>query len=204
MPETIHDFVRADRAALGRRPSKLAQIGVANALTGVRAAASVALLAVACEWMSGALPFDAAHRWATVALALAAFATDGLDGFLARRHGRASAFGARFDLESDALLVLALALLVFASAQAGHFVLLSGAMRYLFVAAGLLWPALRAPLPPSVRRKAICVAQTALLIAALLPPVPPPAGAALAALGLALLLYSFAADCAGRLSAARA
>lgn len=210
MPETIHDFVRpsASRPAAARPAlllwGRLRRFGIANAVTAARAAASAFLLAAWAEFESGIVALDPVRRWAIVALALAAFASDGVDGFLARRSGIASAFGARFDMETDAFLVLVLSLLVFAAGQAGAFVLLSGALRYLFVAAGHLWPPLRAPLPPSFRRKAICVLQTALLIAALLPPVPPAMGQAFAALGLALLLYSFAADCAGRLSAARA
>ena len=137
------------------------------------------------------------------ALAALALASDGVDGWLARRRGLASNFGARFDMETDALLVLALALLVAATGQAGSFVLLSGALRYLFVAAGRVVPALAVPLPPSRRRKVVCVAQTALLIAALPPAVPPEAGQILCATGLGLLIYSFAVDCAGMLSGGR-
>ena len=39
-------------------------------------------------------------------------ALDGVDGWLARRRGMSSAFGARFDMEIDALLVQVLAILV--------------------------------------------------------------------------------------------
>jgi phosphatidylglycerophosphate synthase len=39
-------------------------------------------------------------------------ALDGLDGWLARRFGLASAYGARFDMEVDGFLILVLALLV--------------------------------------------------------------------------------------------
>jgi phosphatidylglycerophosphate synthase len=195
MPETIHDFVR-DRLP---RP-----FGAANWVTGARALAAIVLLALWAGWACGVLTLGVPQRWVIVALAVAAFISDGIDGFLARRGGLASAFGARFDMETDALLVLALALLVFSTGQAGAWVLASGALRYLFVAAGGFIPALSAPLPPSWRRKAICAAQTALLIAALAPPVPQGAGRGLAALGLVLLIYSFGVDCAGRLSVARA
>jgi hypothetical protein len=50
-------------------------------------------------------------------------------------------------------------------------------------------------LPPSFRRKAVCVAQTGLLILALMPAMAPGNANLLAAAGLALLLYSFAIDC---------
>jgi len=192
MARAIHNFARTARTlqplALARR------FGLANGVTAARAVASLLLLGLSAEAAIGKLTLDPAMRWTAVAVAVAALLSDGLDGWLARRHGLASAFGARFDMESDALLVLALALLVLAAGQAGAFVLLSGALRYLFVGAGRLAPALRAPLPPSRRRQAICVAQVICLIAALAPPVPAWAGEALAGLGLGLLLYSFGID----------
>ena len=174
------------------------RFGIANCVTLSRAAA-VALLAGV--WADG-LALTPPVRWALVAIAVAAFGADGLDGWLARRRGLVSAFGARFDMEIDALFVLILALLVEASGQAGGFVLASGALRYLFVAAGALLPALRAPLPPSYRRKAICVVQIACLVGALAPVVPAAAAQALCAAALALLVYSFAADCRALLAGA--
>ena len=183
MARAIHDFARTARS-----------FGAANAVTAARAAVALMLLGLAAEAMVGRLVLDGAARWIAAAVAVLALLSDGLDGWLARRHGRASPFGARFDMESDALLVLALALLVLMAGQAGGFVLVSGALRYLFVAAGWAVPALRATLPPSRRRQIVCVVQVICLIAALAPPVPPGAGQALAAAGLALLLYSFAVD----------
>jgi phosphatidylglycerophosphate synthase len=179
------------------------RFGAANAVTAARAAAAALLLGVGGEAALLSTAPGTGMRWALAAVAVAALVSDGLDGWLARRHGLASDFGARFDMETDALLVLALAVLVFASGQAGAFVLLSGTLRYLFVAAGRAVPALAAPLPPSQRRKALCVVQTAFLVAALAPPVPSRAGWWLAAVGLALLVYSFAVDCAGALSSRR-
>jgi phosphatidylglycerophosphate synthase len=180
---------------LGRHPYQ--RFGPANAVTLARATAATLLLGVYAEVMAGgALRLDAPLQWALAATAASCLALDGLDGWLARRGGVASDFGARFDMETDALLVLALALLVHAAGQAGLFVLTSGLFRYIFVAAGRLWPPLRAPLPPSFRRKAACVLQTALLIAALAPAVPPAVASGLCLAGLALLGYSFAVDCA--------
>jgi phosphatidylglycerophosphate synthase len=174
------------------------RFGIANAVTAARAAAAALLCGIWAEAATGRLALDPAARWTVVAVAALALASDGIDGWLARRNRLASLFGARFDMETDALLVLALALLVFASGQAGAFVLLSGALRYLFLAAGRLVPALRAPLPPSRRRQAICAVQVACLVIALAPPVPPEVGQALAAFALGLLAYSFAVD-AGRM-----
>jgi phosphatidylglycerophosphate synthase len=187
-----------------RRDAPRRRFGIANLVTGARAAAAALLYGIWAEAAVGRLTLDPAARWTVVAVAALALASDGIDGWLARRYGLASSFGARFDMETDALLVLALALLVLAAGQAGAFVLLSGALRYVFLAAGRLAPALRAPLPPSRRRQAICAVQVAFLVTALAPPVPPWAGQGLAALGLGLLVYSFAVDAAGMLLRRRA
>src|SRR5207244_10643421 len=44
--------------------------------------------------------------WVAAILALAVTALDGVDGWLARRTQMASDFGARFDMEVDALLII--------------------------------------------------------------------------------------------------
>ena len=82
-------------------------------------------------------------------LALPAVALDGVDGWLARRSGLSSDFGARYDMETDALLILVLAVLAWRQEKAGAWIVLAGAMRYLFVAAGYIWTWMTAPLPPS-------------------------------------------------------
>jgi phosphatidylglycerophosphate synthase len=164
--------------------------GAANAVTLVRAALTLLLLALLGAGASAPL------AWLIVALAVVAACLDGVDGALARRHGEANAFGARFDMETDAWLILVLTALVWQQGKAGVWILLAGLLRYLFVAASYVWPALGRALPPSRRRQAVCVVQIVSLIAALLPPVPLPwsAGAALA--GLALLVWSFGVDVA--------
>ena len=132
--------------------------------------------------------------WIIASTAVVATLLDGVDGWLARRTGMASAFGARFDMEIDALLIQVLAILAWQYGKAGPWVLVSGLLRYLFVAAGWLMPWMREPLFPSVRRKAICVVQTAGLILTILPPIVPPASEWLAAGSLAALVYSFLVD----------
>jgi len=132
--------------------------------------------------------------WWPFALGGVALALDGVDGALARRHGTASAFGARFDMETDALTVLVLSALVAVDGRVGAWVLLSGALRYLYVAAGRVWPALRRPPPPSFARKLVCVLQIAGLLAALAPSLAPPWPSAVAATALALLVWSFGRD----------
>ncbi|MFT3974416.1 MAG: CDP-alcohol phosphatidyltransferase family protein [Amaricoccus sp.] len=169
------------------------RFGLANAVTLVRAGATAVFAALALE---PAPLMPARAGWAAFGLALALLALDGLDGWLARRQGLASAFGARFDMEVDALLILALSVLALGLGKAGTWVLAIGLMRYGFVAAGWLVPALAAPLPPSTRRRAVCGMQIAVLAVLLAPPLGPPTSALLAAAALAALAGSFAADLA--------
>jgi phosphatidylglycerophosphate synthase len=164
------------------------RLGPANQVTLVRAVLISLLAALVGE---GASP-DLA--WTALALALIAETLDGLDGHLARRWDWASAFGARFDLEADALLVAVLAVLAWTLDKAGPWVLAAGVLRYLFVGAAYLWPWMRRPLPPSRRRQAVCVLQVLTLTLALTPVLPPNWSEPVAAAGLALLCWSFAVD----------
>ena len=138
----------------------------------------------------------AAHAGAEAAAvgAMLATAGDGLDGWLARRTRMESAFGARFDMEVDALTILVLSILVWQYGKAGPWVIASGAMRYAFVAAGWLFPWIDRPLEPTFRAKLVCIVQIAALIVAVAPVVPAPVSGIVAALGLAALAYSFAVD----------
>jgi phosphatidylglycerophosphate synthase len=171
--------------------------GLANSVTLCRAAFNAVLLAIAGEELFGG-PLELGHnlRWGLTIGAATALAMDGFDGWAARRGGMTSEFGARFDMETDALFIMALALVIAGAGIVGPWVLASGLAYYVFRLATYAWPALAAPLPPSWRRKAICVAQAALLIAALAPAMPS-WGAFLCCLtGLTLLLYSFSVDLA--------
>ena len=53
---------------------------------------------------------------------------------------------------------------------------------------------MRAPLPPSLRGRTICVIQIVTLVVAMLPSVSPATSALIAGLGLSALGYSFAVD----------
>ncbi len=134
--------------------------------------------------------------WCVMGVATLAACLDALDGLLARRHGTVSAFGARFDMETDAGLILVLSLLVWQFDKAGPWVIAAGLMRYVFVLAGLWLPWLRTALPSSLRRQSVCVVQVVTLIMCLAPVVPAPWSAALAAFGLAALSTSFLLDVA--------
>ena len=170
-----------------------ARFGLANAVTLVRLAGTSLFAGLAAEVALG-WPVGPAMLWGFALFATLILTLDGADGYLARRQGLASDFGARFDHEVDTLLLLLLSILALLLGKAGAFVLLVGTMRYLFVVAGRLWPPLRAPLPRSMRRSAICVVQGAVLIALLAPPLVPPLSGWLAAGALALLAASFATD----------
>lgn len=131
---------------------------------------------------------------AAAALAGLALALDGVDGWLARRDGTASRFGAWFDQEVDALLILVLALAVWTTGVAGPWVLLAGGWRYAFLAARAALPRLRGELPHSGRRRVVCVVQVATLVAGLVPFLAPRLQSALLLAGVALLTWSFLID----------
>jgi phosphatidylglycerophosphate synthase len=119
---------------------------------------------------------------------------DGLDGWLARRTRMASHFGARFDMEVDALLILVLSILAWRYGKAGGWVVASGVLRYAFVGAGWTVPRLRFPLSPSRRRQSICVLQVVGLSVVVMPLTPLGLSNPLAGAIVALLCYSFAVD----------
>lgn len=165
-----------------------ARFGAANYVTLVRALLVAGLGALATwhpeprtAWIAG---------WTAGAIA----ALDGLDGWLARRTNLSSTFGARFDMETDAALLLVLSVLVWRYDKAGPWVLLIGLMRYLFVGAAWVLPWLGGPLTPTWRGKAIAVIQMVTLAIVLV--LPPTIASSAAAAALALLVWSFAVDIA--------
>lgn len=172
-------------AAAGRGP------GPANRVTLLRAALTAPLGALILAAPSPGQPELA--LWA-IALAGLALVLDGVDGAVARRTGSATAFGARFDMELDAAMILALSILAWQMTAAGPWVILIGMMRYLFVLAARPWPWLAASLPPSRRRQAVCVLQTVVLLLVLIPGLPGGAAITMALAGLLALSLSFAVD----------
>ncbi len=175
-------WLPADRAGPG--------IGAANRVTLFRAALALPVLALAVQ----PLGLGIGARWWVIVVSTVAMILDGVDGRVARKTGTSSAFGARFDMEFDAALIMALSLLVWAGGMAGPWVLLIGLMRYAFVAAAWVVPALNGDLPESLRRKVVCVVQGVVLLVALGPIIPGPMAAFVAATGLVTLTYSFAVD----------
>jgi len=165
-----------------------ARYGPANQITTLRAVL-VALVA----GLIGEPRLPVVGVWA-VGLSVIVAMLDGIDGWLARRSHMASDFGARFDMEVDAALIMALAILAWRHDKAGAWVVLSGLLRYLFVAAGWWWQWLQRPLPPVRRRQAICVVQILVLIVVMMPAVTPPISTVLSAVALGALCYSFLID----------
>lgn len=174
-------------AVRGLRQSYPHQVlGFCNIVTLFRAAL-VAFLA-------GAVFDPTVAVWLVFWIATLAFALDGLDGWLARRSGLTSPFGARFDMETDALLGAVLALWLLAMGRTGPEILVLGFMRYAFCAAATVLPALRAELPQSLRRKTVCVIQVTALIAILCPLTPAGAVLPVSFCAALLLSWSFAVD----------
>jgi phosphatidylglycerophosphate synthase len=170
---------------------------LANWVTLTRACVAAGLLGYAVDGLL--VPLQTDGRWLWTIAASFAVVLDGIDGFLARRLGQASAFGTRFDMETDALTVLALCFAVWIAGQAGAWVMLSGLLRYLFIIGGKVWPVLAMPLPRRKRRQTICVVQLIVLIVALAPIALPSVAAMICLAGLLLLSYSFAVDTIGLL-----
>ena len=174
------------RAASARHPCP--RFGPANQVTTLRLALSAAVAGLCVG------PFTTTTAWLAIALITIGGVLDVLDGRLARRSGMSSPFGARFDMETDAFLILVLSALVWLHGKAGAWVLLCGAMRYGFAAAGWLWPWLKRPLRSTARGKTVAALQLVGLGVALGPIVPVPLSTAVAAVTLAALTWSFAID----------
>ncbi len=171
-----------------------AGFGTANRITVARAALNCLLVGLVADPATVAAAWPQGLGWAVIGLTLLSLALDGIDGYAARRTGAASRFGARFDVEVDALLLVALAALAFLLGKAGAWVLASGGLYYAFLATRRLWPRLAYPLPPALWRKAVFVVQAAALIVVALPMIEPPLSGAIAATALAFLVGGFAVD----------
>lgn len=117
---------------------------------------------------------------------------DGLDGWLARRREEASLFGEYLDKETDAFLLHSLALLTVYLHRLGPWIVLAGALRYLFVIFLRFYPT---PLQKERRwrwGRIIFVTVILALISAFLPLHP--FYIAANAAGLGFLCYSFGRD----------
>ncbi|WP_231482788.1 CDP-alcohol phosphatidyltransferase family protein [Nocardioides sp. URHA0020] len=151
----------------------------ANVITSVRAVLAVTVAVIG--------PTGPGLVLVVVALSL-----DWVDGQVARRTGTASAFGARFDMETDAFLILVLS--AYAAASYGWWVLLIGAARYLLWLAERVWAWLRRPVPPRYWRKVVAAVQGIVLTVSVSGLLPAAADQALLLVASALLAESFGRD----------
>lgn len=132
-----------------------------------------------------------------VAVSAGALLLDAVDGWVARRTGTASPMGARFDMETDAFLILVLSVQV--ARDLGWWVLGIGAARYVLLAVGVAgrWaPWLRGQVPSRRWRKLVAAYQGIALTVAAAHVLAGPLVTAVVAAGLVLLLISFGTEVA--------
>jgi phosphatidylglycerophosphate synthase len=176
---------------LGSLPAGLAALGMlrrrprrstyADRVTLTRAVLASGCAAVAAMALVSPVPVCS---WWFLSLVVTTLLLDAVDGKVARLTQTATRAGARLDMEVDAVFLVVLSVAV--ATEFGVWVLLIGAMRYLYLAASYLRPILSTPVPPSRFRRAVAGVQGIALLIALVPMVP--AGAAKAGVQLALLL----------------
>jgi phosphatidylglycerophosphate synthase len=167
----------------GLRRSGAHRLGPANAVTYGRSLLVAGVTGLAVSGGPAAV---------IVVLTVVALALDGVDGTVARRTASASAVGARFDMEVDAFLLLALCVVL--ARSVGPWVLVIGLMRYAFAAAGVLLPWLTAPLPPRFSRKVVAAAQGVVLVTAVSGLLPSSATVVALSGALVALCWSFGRD----------
>jgi phosphatidylglycerophosphate synthase len=155
------------------------RLGLANAVTLLRLALTVVMVPLAVPSPGPGVAL----------LVLFIFTLDGVDGWLARRGQTASLFGALFDMECDALLVLVCALVLYQYHRLGAFILIPGLLRYVYVTALMFAPSLDEAPPSRLGRSAFSLMMTSFI--ASLWPVEPVHGP-LAIVAACLIVYSFA------------
>jgi phosphatidylglycerophosphate synthase len=169
-------LVVANRAAL-THPGRF---GWANAVTASRAVIA---------WVVGARLADAPAALLAL-IVLGFFALDGLDGYLARRRGTTSGFGALFDMETDSFFALTVVLVLFERGDLGVWVLVPGVLRYVYVLLRAVVPARNPDVPRSrFGRLAFTGLAVGLFLAFAVPGV---VGRTAAIAGTALVTLSFA------------
>lgn len=122
-------------------------------------------------------------------LVLSILVLDGLDGWVARRFHESSAFGAKLDMETDALLVAVVTVKLAVSHRLGPWILIPGLLRYAYAVA-VRFATVRAEAPRSSLGRVVFVVLVLCLEASLWPVEPIFRPLALAA--AVLTAYSFA------------
>jgi phosphatidylglycerophosphate synthase len=152
-------------AALVARYSRTRSLRIADLVTLTRGLGVCFLAGFSFQALAGGLARSGVL--AMIIMGTLCLTLDGLDGRVARARGEATAFGARFDVETDAAMLIVLSVAVAALGIAGWWVLAIGGMRYAYIAMSLVVPALRTPLPYRYSAKVIAVLQAVALLAAL-------------------------------------
>jgi phosphatidylglycerophosphate synthase len=131
------------------------RFGLAKGITAVRAGLVVVLAS-----LPSVGPFAAA-------LLVVFLVLDGADGWVARRpEATASPFGARFDMETDALLVLVFGLKLAEVGRLGAWIVVPGLLRYLYAAVISAVPAAREAPRSSFGRVVAGLMMTSLAVSA--------------------------------------
>jgi phosphatidylglycerophosphate synthase len=152
-------------AALIARYSRTRDLRIADLVTLARGLGVCFIAGFTLQALAGGLARNGVL--AMIIMGTLCLTLDGVDGRVARARGEATAFGARFDVETDAAMLIVLSIAVAALGIAGWWVLVIGALRYGYVVASLIVPALRTPLPYRYSGKVIAVVQAIALLAAL-------------------------------------
>jgi phosphatidylglycerophosphate synthase len=139
-------------AARGRW-GRFGQWSAANAVTALRLGLTLGVLA-----LHGYL-----WHWLSVTVLVVAFALDAVDGALARQNATASELGATFDMEVDAILVMAVGFLIWQRNGTFLWALVPGVLRYVYVVCLDLFPAAVAPRRSQWARSAFVLSTLALL-----------------------------------------
>lgn len=173
--------------ARGLRRSRMPHFGWANTVTAARSSLVGVVTALVATSFTDPIPVPL-----LVGLAIPALALDAVDGWVARRTHSVSELGARFDMEVDAYLLLVLG--AYVAQDLGWWVILIGALRYLFIAAGWVMPWMQATLPPRHWRKVVTASAGIALLVAASGLFPDWVSSAVTLSALALLLESFGRD----------
>jgi phosphatidylglycerophosphate synthase len=170
--------------ARAMRRHRQVRLGWADRVTLARAVLACGVAALTVDSFGRQAPAAILVGISTVALVL-----DAVDGRIARRTDTTSAFGARFDMEVDAFLIMVLS--VYVAHQSGWWVLGMGLARYVFVAAGWVLPWLRGPLPPRWSSRVVAALVGVVLIVAAADVLPDAMTTAMLLVTLGLLAESF-------------
>jgi phosphatidylglycerophosphate synthase len=168
----------------GLQQSDAAALGPANQVTLARAGLAGGVAALTADSFT-----RPAHVAVLCGLTAVALALDAVDGKVARHTGTSTEFGARFDMETDAWLILVLS--VYVAHSLGTWVLAIGLMRYAMGVATWLMPWLREPVPPRYWRKVVAAMQGVTLAVAASGLLPLAVTATLVAVSLLFLVESF-------------